>query len=219
MKTLKDALKVMKNHTELDLLVQGKWLGDEGQGDQLLKGCFFGCAMQTEDDPIEKFCKLYGMPLWIGYLSESIFEGISEREAVRWQVALLELMVALPADFNYEEARHNLAILRLTKLFNENKGDAKAAIKGVIDCHKNPNDADFNSAGSAAWSATWSAGSAVWSAAESAGSAAESVAWSARSAAESAAGSAWSAAGSAAWSAAWSLERDNLLSVFRESSK
>jgi hypothetical protein len=216
----------MQDHQDHDRLISGSWF-EEGENGEF-KGCFFGCAMQTDASPLEKAISAMGLPDWLIYLAEKIYEGLPNDERLAFPVKLLE---SIPVSVNLEPIKHKLAIVRLTKLASENAGVSEC-INTVIELHKleligkSPCNDDW----SAAWSAAWSARSA-WSAesaARSAESAAWSAAWSARSAesAESAARSAesaaWSAAWSArsaesAWSAAWSAESENLIELLSES--
>ncbi len=202
---------IMQAHQDADRLVQGSWLQDDKESTKIHRGCFFGCAMQTKNDPLSKAIDAMELPEWLIYLAEKIFEGLPKEQAVLFPVQLLS---AIPVDADIAVIRHKLAIKRLTALIKESNGDTvNSAIEGVIEYHYNPSEYLRQAAESAAESAARSA----WSAADSAESA-ESArsAWSARSAAESAAESAarsaWSAADSAesaesarsAWSAAWS---------------
>lgn len=163
MATPKDLLKVMRVHQQQDALIQGEWWRDNEK-----RGCFYGCAMQTEDDAIKKACEKYQLPQWLGYWSEKVFEGLPDGEYQQWPVQLLEAFVQFNGDT--EQLRHDLAIKRLSYLSERREGAVKDAIDGVIACHKNPKNADWDSAARAAWSAADSA----WSAAESA---ADSAAW------------------------------------------
>ena len=221
MKTIKDLLEIMREHAKADRLVQGNWLRDKDSSG-IFRGCFYGCAMQSDSDPIEAACNEYDLPLWIGFWSEKVFERLSEDEAIKWPVQLLEALVDFTGD--YEDIRHKLAVKRLTYLSERNEGEVKAVIDGVIEHHKTRDEDLRESAADAAWSAADAAArsaarsaakSAAWSAARSAADAADaatdSAAWSARSAAESAADSTWSAARSA-----WKRERDWMLGLLKE---
>jgi len=214
---LKDQwIATMQAHQDADRLIQGQWINGDVGG--MKSGCFFGCAMQTEDNVLESAAQEMQLPLWLVYLSEKIFEGLGKKESITFPVRLLK---AIPFDSDIDDVKHVIAINRLQKFLNKDFPDeVKNAITMVIDCHKNPLNSDWSAARSAAWSVAWSAAesaarSAAWSAADSAArSAAWSVAWSAaESAAESAAWSvAWSAAESAAESS-WSAESEQLLSA------
>lgn len=221
------------------------------------KGCFVGCTLDGYDHslfPIE-----LGWPEWLAYLADDIFEGLAAEDAPQFGTDLLD---AVPVGVDLEPVRHLMAIRRLGRVRAgvEELPEADyipavlSAIDGVIKLHEaeaagiSRTEADWQSVGSAARSATGR--SAEW-AERSAGSAAGSAEWAARSAAMSAAGSAarsaarsawsaarsarlaWSAAGSAksaaisaelaagssAWVVAWETERDDLLEILRGSAK
>jgi len=186
----------MQEHQEADRLIRGEWLNESNQG------CFFGCAMQTEESPLEKAITDMSLPSWLIYLAEKIYEGLPNNEYLDFPVKLLK---SIPIDIDITSVRHAMAISRLNGLINSDNGeDVNDSIRNVISCHESPQNSDWSAARSAAWSAesaAWSAESAARSAAWSTESAAESAAWSAESAAWSAAWSAESAARSAAWSA------------------
>ena len=61
-------LKKLKHHQDLDTFIQGTWITDEKVAGNGFKGCFYGCTMQTEDSPIEKFSEKYDIDLWYCYL-------------------------------------------------------------------------------------------------------------------------------------------------------
>jgi len=168
------------------------------------------------------------LPKWMKYWSERVFEELPVTEAVDWYVQLLEALISFDGDI--EVVKHQLAIKRLKNLLPTGNDTVDAAIIGVIDCHRDPANADWYTAESAANSAAVSANrldrSAAWSAADSSmGSTtdpadwwhtARSLAWladrTARSAAESAK---WSAVNSSEESLAWQRERDWMLEILR----
>jgi len=191
--------------------MQGKWI-ESKDADGMYRGCFFGCAAQSNEHPIETICHLWDMPLWLGHLSETIFENLPAREAKKWPVQLLEALVDAPEDFNFKRLECEININRLS-ILAENNPSVSDVINLCIDCWRQElagdTDIDWESAESAAWSVVWSAESAVWSprsAVESAESAAESAAArSAAESAESAAEFAEPAAAAAAESAVWAV--------------
>ena len=223
MKRFIEPLKTMQQHAEADRFVQGVWMRDKDD-DGIFRGCFFGCAAQSYKHPIETICHLWDMPLWLGHLSETIFENLPAREAKKWPVQLLEALIEAPEDFDFNRLECEININRLLTLA-ENNPSVSDVINLCIDCWRQrlvgDTDIDWESAELAAWSVVWSAESAVWSprsAVESAESAAESAA--ARSAAESAESAAAAAAESAVWAVwaaaelselFWINERDTLL--------
>lgn len=78
-------LKTMREHAEADRLIQGSWITDKDDTG-VFRGCFFGCAMQTMDEPIEKAADAMGVPYDVLALAEKIFEGLPESEATQWPV-------------------------------------------------------------------------------------------------------------------------------------
>ena len=204
----------LQHHQELDAFVKGTWIAKhlgkiKGNG---FRGCFYGCTMQTEIDPLSKFSQKFNIDPWFCHLTERIFEGLPDGE---YQTFPLESISKLPvgADLNDIKSKWFKILLTDQLRFVDNGSRQEASIKQCILLFDTPfSEITKSAAESAAWSAAWSAAksaksaakSAAWSAAKSAKSAAES--------AESAAKSAWSAAKSAesaaesAWSAAWSAE-------------
>ena len=175
----------MIEHAHLDNFIQGTWI-DNDTG----KGCMWGCTMQSDNNAIEKACQLYNIPLWLGYLSEAIFEGLSVEDAKKWPVDCIEAFCEYEGDA--ENIKHEIAILRLTTLAENNPSVANE-INGIIVCHQQYLNGDLD---------------IDWEAAELAALAALAArsALSARSAALSAALAARSS---------WKLEAGNLLKVLR----
>ena len=184
-----ELIKQLKHHQELDTFVQGAWLTNIKVKDNGFKGCFYGCTMQTRDNPVIKFSEKYDIDLWYCYLTEKIFENLPSGE---YQKFPLESIKVLPIGINFNKIKskfqYNLLMDKKHGSIN-NCGDNQKCIDAIKQCAK-LFKVDFDKIDE----------SAAWSAARSAAeSAAESAAWSARSAAETAAES---AARSAAWSAA-----------------
>lgn len=207
-------VKEMTEHQEADRLIQGRWWNNE-------KGCFFGCAMKTETDALDKAIKEMHLPDWLVYLAEKMFEELPKEKALVFPV---QLCAAIPCNTDIDKIKHKLAIYRLTTL-SENNPDVSDGINGVILCHEKSISGKDNVDWSAAESAAWASAESAWAAAE------RSAAWAAASAAAESARSAWAssawawAARSASWaaasapeseSAAWSTERDNLLKLLTE---
>ena len=75
----KGLIEDLKRHQEADAFVRGAWLVDKEKvegGD--FKGCFYGCTMQTKEDPLEKFSEKYNIDPWYVHITEKIFEGLPE---------------------------------------------------------------------------------------------------------------------------------------------
>jgi hypothetical protein len=192
-------LTQLKYHQDLDAFVQGKWLDKKIEGNGF-KGCFYGCTMQTEEEPREKFSEKYQIDLWYCYLTEKIFECLPKGEFEKFPYESIEIIPA-GFDFNKAKSRFFWLVLEDQKRFSDGNQNV---LDSIIQCQK-LFEVDFDKINSsAARSAAESAESAAWSAARSAESAARSArsaAWSAESTARSA-----ESAESAAWSAAWSAE-------------
>lgn len=50
----------MKKHQDADRLISGSWFRLDN--DTEFKGCFFGCAMQTDESPLQKAIAAMGLP-------------------------------------------------------------------------------------------------------------------------------------------------------------
>ncbi len=182
-----EVVKNLEHHQKLDAFMQGEWLTKEKIDVNVFKGCFYGCTMQTNESPIDKFSKKYSIDLWYCYLTEKIFEGLPDGE---YQKFPLESIKILPIGIEFNKIKSKFFYhLLMDEDFGqinycEDNKDGIKSIKKCAELFKNDfNDIDQSAARSAAESARSAARSAAWSA--------RSAAWSARSAAESAA---WSAA-------------------------
>ena len=205
MKTFSEKLKqhwidTMQDHQDADRLEQGRWWDN---GDK--KGCFFGCAMQTDRDALQKAIEHMQLPAWLVHLAEAIFEGLPADDALLFPVQLLE---AIPANTDISEVMHTIAVKRIEPLIIETNGNGvNNAIQQVIDYHKNTERTeDYRKK--------------VLLAANSALSAARS----ARSVRSAALSAVYSAVYSSAYSysakqSAWQRERDNLLQALKEFKK
>ena len=204
---LKDAVVArVREHQRLDQIAQQiYWDGS--------KGCAIGCVLHSDEHMA--FEQQLGLPVFLAYMDEHIFESLPLDEAKAWPLRFIEAvpvgvelalvfprfmhwLMSDPQGMRQYANRETLPIVdTLVELYARR-------IAGV------PFDLR------AAWSAARSADSAAWSA-ESAVSAARRAAWSAVNAARRAAWSAaWSAVSAArraawsaesAWRAAWSAER------------
>lgn len=186
----------MQKHQDADRLVQGEWFDL-----QTKKGCFFGCAMQTEEDALEEAIEAMKLPDWLIYLAERIYEGLSKEEYLTFPV---ELLKAIPVNTDISELKHELAVLRLKPLA-EKFPEVSDAINQVIRYHENKErtEGGFQAASNAASNAARAARDIR-------------AAWSARAAASSAVAAARATVAAATWSdAAYKQERDNLLTLLK----
>lgn len=142
-------LKTMTEHREADRFIQGNWI--EAKDDTgTYRGCFFGCAMQTDNNAVRKVSEAMDVPYDILSLAERIFEGLPKSEAVEFPVQFIE---AVPEDVDLSNVKHLVAIKRMERLLELHKDCTEYglldAIKLTIDYHKNPTE---SAARSAAWS-------------------------------------------------------------------
>jgi hypothetical protein len=197
--------------------VEAHRLADEiirGVGWEDGKGCAVGCTFDNYDHargPVE-----IGVPEWLMWLEDAIFEGLPYEKAILWPTQFLS---AIPVGANLEPVRWQLAILRHKRqleVLAANREpyarEVEQALQLTVEfCEMMLTETAKSLATEAAreaWSAD--AAEAAWSAAVSAAEAARSAAVLATEAAEAAAESAVSAAESAVSaeesveSAAWS---------------
>lgn len=80
-------------HKRLDQIVQRTYWSDG-------KGCFIGCSLHSNQH--KDFERLLGLPTWLAYLGESIFERLARINAVEFPLALYD---AIPVGADLEPAR------------------------------------------------------------------------------------------------------------------
>ena len=202
-----ELIKNLQHHQDLDAFIQGAWLDvDSGKVKDIgFKGCFYGCTMQTNQDPIEKFSEKYNIDLWYCYITEKIFEGLPKGEYEKFPLRSIEIL-PIGVDINKIKSLFHYRVLEDQLQFCKSDEKVTKSILKCMELFKTPFDQiDELEAREAAESAAESAAeAAAWSAAESA---AMSAAWSlSRLTAESTAWSAASASESAARSVEWSAE-------------
>lgn len=154
-------LAQLKHHQELDAFVQGQWLQEEKIEGNGFKGCFYGCTMQSANNPREEFSEKYDIDLWYCYLTEKIFEGLPDGEFQSFPYKSIEI-IPLNYDFNKaKSAFHRGMLLKQLEWVEDEK--CRAAIQLCADLFLVP----FDKIGkSAAESAAESAESAARSAAK-----------------------------------------------------
>jgi len=107
-------VSTMKEHRDADRLVRGEWLGEKDESG-IFRGCFFGCAMQTREKPLEKSAEAMKLPLWLIKLAELIFESMSIEKALDFPVPLVE---AIPCGVSLKGVYHSTSVLRLESLLD-----------------------------------------------------------------------------------------------------
>jgi hypothetical protein len=185
----------VKLHAEADEIVQGT-------GWENGKGCAIGCTLESFDH--SAYPTELGLPEWLARLEDTLFEGMENKEAMKFPVKFLE-SISVGVDLEPVKWKfcsficsENLSIVENLDIDSDLKKQVLKAIEDVKSVHEE-----------ALKTGSWD-DSAADSAADSAYSAADS-------AAGSAADSAYSAAYSAARSAAHKKYADHLLKILRES--
>ncbi len=221
-------VSIMKEHREADRLVQGAWLGGK-DASGIFRGCFFGCAMQTEENTLEKAAEAMNLPLWLIKLAELIFESMSIEKALDFPVPLVE---AIPCGVSLKGVYHSTSVLRLESLLDAIPEEEKEEFTEIINLHRNwetATDKDWETARASA-RARAVASTIAW----------ESVsAWASASAWKSAWASSWASARASviaiasvraiAWEwarkkarsrvSAWDQEAENLIKCLKEAGK
>ena len=209
-----EVLADLKKHQEMDDFIQGSWLQNETNDAGEFKGCFYGCTMQTKNDPIEAFSDKYNIDLWYCYLTEKIFEGLPKDEARFFPYQSIE-KIPLNFDFNIFKSEFFKALLTKQKEWITEENVVKVLVQ-CIELFSVPFDkiskeaaeeaelAARAVAGPAAWPAAWVAARSAVRSAESAVAGAAAMA---------AARSAERSAGPAAWPAAWVAARSAVRSA------
>ena len=171
----------LEHHQKLDAFIQGTWITSEKIENNGFKGCFYGCTMQSEENPLEEFSEKYNIDLWYVYLTEKIFEGLPDGEYQKFPIEAIKV-IPLGFDFNKIKSRFHQEILKDQLRFCDGNKKCIDAIQDCINLFSvDYSDITWSAARSAAESAARSAAWSAWSAARSA---AESAAWSAAESAE-----------------------------------
>ena len=185
-------LKRLKAHAKADEIIQGiGWKNG--------KGCAVGCTLENYKH--RQYEVELGIPEWLAYLEDRIFEGLQKEDAMKFPVQFLsavpvgiadDAMYKLRCDLDYQ--RLSILLKEQTKLYPDDDFGVNKALKEVMRLNQEYVDPEHED----------------WSSARSSAGSAESAAW---SSARSSARSAWSSARSSARSAwsAWKGERDRLI--------
>ena len=231
-KLKQELIKKLQHHQDLDAFIQGEWL-DTISGkteDDTFKGCFYGCTMQTTEDPIEKFSEKYNIDLWYCYLTEKIFEGLPRGEYEKFPLQSIEIL-PVGVDINKIKSLFYYKVLESQLQFCDSDEKVTNSILNCMELFKTPFDlidkseaksvaelaklaavAEARLVRSVSWLVSWSAWSAAESAADSARSATRAV--------KSAVRTAEAASESAEWSEArkeyYVFLKDTLIDCIKE---
>jgi hypothetical protein len=93
---LKDAVvERVKEHQLLDQIIQGKYW--EQCDDGVFRGCAIGCVLHSSDH--RAYERQLGLPVFLAYLDEHIFESLPKDEAKYWPLRFIE---AVPVGVDLE---------------------------------------------------------------------------------------------------------------------
>jgi hypothetical protein len=220
-------------HQKADRIIQGiGWHNG--------RGCAVGCTLENYNH--KQYEVELGIPEWLAWLEDNLFEGMTKEDALAWPANFLKA-INVGADLNkiktpfiifiLEENLKTLDSLKVDKKFGQviKAIDlTKAALKQMIKAQNSRDLEKISLAASRARSASWAAAGSAdslaevaesvgWSVAGSAAESAESVGWSvARAARAVAEAVAWSRAGAAqarAGRAAYKKYAEKLLELIR----
>jgi len=209
-------LSRVRAHAKADEIIKGQyWEGG--------KGCAVGCTIHGSNHVAYE--NELGLPQWLAYLEDSIFEGLPNEEAMTFPEEFLSsINVGSDLTLVYNKFMHWLLVDPVNGVLKYTDESGAVAIKSVAELHcaviegqvvtAATSDAASDAAWAAARAAAGDAASAAASAAaraaasdaasDAAGAAASDAAGAAAVAAAGAAtrAAAWAAAGDAAWAAA-----------------
>jgi hypothetical protein len=185
-------LERARAHREMDDFIKGTY-GHASRSKKSAgwKGCAVGCLAHSNDNQHEALSKQIGIPVWMAYLIDGIFEGLPEEQAKEFPVRFIE---ALPVGVDLEPVKHHFLYWLLADpeygviRFCMEEQEVKAAVEQVANLHKQalttdpPTPAAWDAARAAAWAAAWAAArAAAWAAArDAAWAAARDAAWDAQ---------------------------------------
>jgi hypothetical protein len=210
---LRDAVvERVREHQRLDQIAQSiYWDGS--------KGCAIGCVLHSGEHLA--FEQQLGLPVFLAYMDEHIFEKLPLEEAKAWPLRFIEAVpVGVDLELVFPRFMHWLlsdpdgvrqyADARTVPIMDTIVAMYARRIEGI------PFDvAAARAAAGAAWDAAGAAAGAAWAAAGAAGAAAQAAAGAAWDAARSAGAAAGAAAGDAARSAAIRRQADYLIALLQ----
>ena len=134
MSDLIELRKQMIKHQEADGLVQGHWWSEEDA-----QGCFYGCAVESNESSIDQAIEKFGIEPWLAYWSEAVFEGLEQETALAFPVEFLDALIPISVD-DYDDIYHKLAIKRLESSSKTGDDTVDRAVVLAISYHKNPTE-------------------------------------------------------------------------------
>ena len=142
-------LSRVRAHASADEIIKGQYWEDG-------KGCAVGCTIHSSDH--DKYEKLLGIPRWLAYLEDSIFEGLPNGEAKNFPEQFLS---AINVGADLTPVYHKFMIWLLVDplqgvlRFADERG--AVAIKRVAELHQLELGPTEGRPDSSAWAAAWAA--------------------------------------------------------------
>ena len=182
-------LKEVLRHQKADQIVQGTYGHENGKW----RGCAVGCAIHSLNIKLKKewrtndhtvYEKELGISERLARLEDSIFEGLTQKEAVKFPARFIaaipvgaDLSRVIPLFCEWLLIDPTQGVIRFAREEDKKTIRDVAALHAKEGAGGKVSEEEWSAARSAAWSA---ARSAAWSAARSAAWSAESAAWSAQ---------------------------------------
>lgn len=162
-------VKEVKWHEDQDKIIKGTY--QEGSNGDF-RGCAVGCSVHslnrmngtkfsTSDHSVYE--SALGIPEWLARLEDTIFEGLPEKEAVKWPVRFAK---AVPVGIDLDPLKwkflsfvlkENIARVLALDITDDLKKQVVDSIRGVLGLHEEAiKTGKWNaSAAESAWSATY----------------------------------------------------------------
>lgn len=132
----------VKAHQVLDQIIHGTYWEDG-------RGCAVGCTIHSSDH--NAYETELGIPAWMGYLEDTLFENMSHSKSLDWPRKFLE---AIPVGFSdWDQFYHDFCahVLKTEAKFDHDKyPDVAKAIYKIINMHES---SCFMTISLTAWSA------------------------------------------------------------------
>ena len=162
-----ELINQLKHHQKLDAFIQGEWLTDDKLEGNGFKGCFYGCTMQSKNNPIKEFSDKYNIDLWYCHVTEKLFEKLPDGEYQKFPLKSIQIL-PVGFDINKIKSKFHYALLMDKKFgqinFCNGNKEVEDAIKQCAELFKVDFDKIDESAAESAESAARSAESAARSA-------------------------------------------------------
>lgn len=113
-------------HREADLYIKGCfWDGH--------KGCSIGCSAKTNKYPHAKLAGMTGLPEWLHWLQDTIFEGLPSPDNLYWTEQLFSAIPAGSTEESLEQVKRDFLVIVLKSTFDTFDHEKFAEIKKAID--------------------------------------------------------------------------------------